>query len=149
MPEKTLPLRDIALSLESSGLTPAQQLELGLIVDQKKMLIVSNDADAFSLASAVDQGGITHLFVRGGDGALSAIVDVEWTKSQGRTHLNNLGITSFLDLADALFKSKSQRSPSFGHEWLNTISYGRPPLVVCHQNGHNLHLAPQDPCGQP
>ncbi len=149
MPEKRLPVGDIALSLENSGLTPEQQLELGLAVDQKSTLIVSRDADAFSLASAVDLGQITHLFVRNASGSLEGVLDIEWTKNQGRVHLNRPDITSFHELTEALFQNKAQYSRSFGHEWLNTVSYGRPPLVVCHQKGHNLHLAPQDPCGQP
>lgn len=148
VPEKKIPIGDIALDLQSTGLTPAQHLEFGLSLDQKKTLIVPNDTDAFSLASAIDAGGLTYLLVRNDDGSLGAIVDIEWSKSQARSHFNQ-NIVSFQDLADALFQGKSPSGSSFGHEWLTSISYGRPPLVVCHQAGHHLHLAPQDPCGQP
>jgi hypothetical protein len=123
-------------------------LEFGLSLDQKKTLIVPDYADAFSLASAIDAAGLTHLLVRNDDGSLRAIVDIEWSKSQARSHLNTK-VDSFQDLAEALFLGKSPHGSTYGHEWLTTVSYGRPSLVICHKEGHHNHLAPQDPCGLP
>jgi len=94
--EKTpLPIEQIALRLDESGLTPAQQLELGLTLDQAKVLFVASGTDAFSLAATIDAAGLTHILIRDDDGRLGSILDIEWAKSQARNFLEAPQIQSF------------------------------------------------------
>jgi hypothetical protein len=146
--KKPIPIEQIALRFDQSGLTPEQQLEFGLAVDQAKVIFVPAGTDALSLVPAIDAADVSHVFVRDHDGSLGAIIDVEWAKEQAREHLSAPQIQSFGDFAD-LITQAGDASGSFGHEWLNSTQLGRPPLVVCHKPGHHNHLAQKDPCGLP
>jgi hypothetical protein len=147
--EKTpLPIEQIALRLDESGLTPAQQLELGLTLDQAKVLFVASGTDAFSLAATIDAAGLTHILIRDDDGRLGSILDIEWAKSQARNFLEAPQIQSFQEFAE-LVSQAGEPSGSSWYEHINSTRFNRPSLVVCHKQGHHNHLAPSDPCGLP